>query len=92
MACQLHCFARLMRKSNRMRLRCTASTTPLEARAAGHRLVIVVGDKSYYGKAGFKPIPAGRATMPGAVDPARLLVAELVKGAFAGVSGLVRPE
>jgi predicted N-acetyltransferase YhbS len=30
--------------------------------------------------------------MPGPVDPARLLVAELVDGAFEGVSGAVRPE
>jgi predicted N-acetyltransferase YhbS len=30
--------------------------------------------------------------MPGPVDPARLLVAELVDGAFEGVSGPVRPE
>jgi predicted N-acetyltransferase YhbS len=30
--------------------------------------------------------------MPGPVDPQRLLVAELVEGAFAGVSGTVRPQ
>jgi predicted N-acetyltransferase YhbS len=30
--------------------------------------------------------------MPGPVDPARLLVAELVDGAFDGVSGPIRPE
>ena len=30
--------------------------------------------------------------MPGPVDPARLLVAELEEGAFAGVSGAIRPE
>jgi predicted N-acetyltransferase YhbS len=63
-----------------------------EARAKGHRLVVLVGDKPYYGKCGFKRIPPGRANMPGPVDPARLLVAELVDGAFAGVSGPIRPE
>ena len=63
-----------------------------EARAKGHRLVILVGDEPYYGKCGFKPIPPGRAMMPGPVDPARLLVAELVDGAFDGVSGAVQPE
>jgi predicted N-acetyltransferase YhbS len=63
-----------------------------EARAKGHRLVILVGDEPYYGKAGFKLIPPGRAIMPGPVDPARLLVAELVEGAIDGVSGPVRPE
>jgi predicted N-acetyltransferase YhbS len=63
-----------------------------EAGAKGHRLVILVGDEPYYGKAGFKPVPPGRAIMPGPVDVARLLVAELSEGAFDGVSGQVRPE
>jgi predicted N-acetyltransferase YhbS len=62
------------------------------ARAKGHRLVILVGDEPYYGKAGFKRVPPGRATMPGPVDPARLLVAELAEGAFEGVSGPIRAE
>jgi predicted N-acetyltransferase YhbS len=63
-----------------------------EARAQGHRLVILVGDEPYYGKFGFKRIPPGRAVMPGPVDPARLLVAELAAGAFDGVSGRIRSE
>src|SRR6185436_19673820 len=33
-----------------------------QAQAAGHRLVLLVGDEPYYGKAGFKPIPKGRVT------------------------------
>jgi predicted N-acetyltransferase YhbS len=61
------------------------------AKSAGHRLVVLVGDEPYYGKAGFKPVPKGRAIMPGPVDPARLLVCELVDGAFEGVSGLIVP-
>ncbi len=63
-----------------------------EASAKGHRLVVLVGDEPYYGKSGFRRIPPGRVVMPGPVDPTRLLVAELVDGAFAGVSGRVRPE
>lgn len=63
-----------------------------EARTKGHRLVILVGDEPYYGKSGFKRIPPGRAAMPGPVDPGRLLVAELVEGAFDGVSGPIRPD
>jgi predicted N-acetyltransferase YhbS len=63
-----------------------------EARKRGHRLVILVGDEPYYGKTGFKPVPPERAVMPGPVDPARLLVAELAEGAFDGVSGQIRAE
>jgi predicted N-acetyltransferase YhbS len=63
-----------------------------DAAANGHKLVLLVGDEPYYGKAGFKPVPPGRATMPGPVDPGRLLVAELDGGAFEGVSGMIRPD
>ena len=63
-----------------------------EAKGKGHRLVVLVGDEPYYGKSGFKPIPKGRASMPGPVDPSRLLVCELVEGAFDGVSGPIRPD
>ena len=62
------------------------------AAAQGERLVILVGDEPYYGRSGFRRIPPGRAIMPGPVDPARLLVAELVPGAFEGVSGRVLGE
>ncbi len=63
-----------------------------EAKAKGHRLVLLVGDEAYYSRVGFKPVLKGRATMPGPVDYRRLLVAELVDGAFAGVSGAIRPD
>jgi len=63
-----------------------------DARDSGHRLVVLVGDEPYYARAGFKRIPKGQVRMPGPVDPARLLVAELVDGAFAGVAGPIRPE
>ena len=63
-----------------------------DAKAAGHTLVVLVGDEPFYGKSGFKCIPKGQAKMPGPVDPARLLVAELKPGAFAGVSGMIRPH
>jgi predicted N-acetyltransferase YhbS len=63
-----------------------------DAAAKGHRLVVLVGDEPYYGKCGFKRVPPGRATMPGPVDPARLLVAELAPSAFEGVSGPIRPD
>ncbi|HZS64000.1 MAG TPA: N-acetyltransferase [Xanthobacteraceae bacterium] len=63
-----------------------------EAKAKGHRLVVLVGDEPYYARAGFKRIPKGVVSMPGPVDPQRLLVAELAPGAFDGVHGAIRPE
>ena len=63
-----------------------------EAKAKSHRLVLLVGDEPYYGRVGFKAVPKGRAIMPGPVDYARLLVAELTEGAFEGVSGPIRPD
>ena len=63
-----------------------------DAKAAGHRLVVLVGDEPFYGKSGFKRVPKGQVKMPGPVNPARLLVAELVPGAFDGVTGTVRPD
>jgi predicted N-acetyltransferase YhbS len=63
-----------------------------DAKAGGHRLVLLVGDEPYYSRVGFKAVPKGRATMPGPVDYSRLLVAELVDGAFTEVSGAIRPD
>jgi predicted N-acetyltransferase YhbS len=63
-----------------------------DAKAAGHRLVVLVGDEAYYSRVGFKGIPNGRTAMPGPVDPARLLVCELAVDAFEGVSGPIRPD
>lgn len=63
-----------------------------EATARGHRLVFLVGDEPYYGKHGFRHIPRGQITMPGPVDPARLLVAELEPGAFGHLTGAMQPD
>jgi predicted N-acetyltransferase YhbS len=63
-----------------------------DARAAGHALVVLVGDEPFYSKSGFKRIPKGQVKLPGPVDPARLLVAELKAGAFNGVKGMIRPD
>src|ERR1700751_6058861 len=63
-----------------------------DAKAKGHRLVLLVGDEAYYSRVGFMKVPKGRATMPGPVDYDRLLVAELASGAFDGVSGAIRPD
>jgi predicted N-acetyltransferase YhbS len=62
------------------------------AKESGHKLVVLVGDSAYYQRSGFKRVPKGQVTMPGPVDPARLLIAELSDGAFTGVAGEIRPE
>lgn len=59
------------------------------ARAAGMALVILVGDEPYYGRFGFARVPMGQIMLPGPVDPMRVLVAELVPGTSAGITGLV---
>jgi predicted N-acetyltransferase YhbS len=63
-----------------------------DARDKGHKLVVLVGDEPYYGRVGFKRVPRGTITMPGPADPARILAVELIEGALAGVSGIVRPD
>jgi predicted N-acetyltransferase YhbS len=60
------------------------------ARGEGFSLVLLVGDMPYYGKFGFKPVPPAQITLPGPVDPARLLYVELVPGAIAGAAGPVK--
>src|SRR5260370_28552242 len=44
-----------------------------QAKASSHRLVVLVGDEPHYGKSGFNRGPKRRASIPGPVDPARLL-------------------
>lgn len=61
------------------------------AAAAGHGLVILVGDEPYYARAGFRKLPEGRLELPGPVDPGRLLYRELARGALDGARGLVLP-
>ena len=57
------------------------------ARAEGFALVLLVGDMPYYGRFGFTPVSPGQVTLPGPVDPARLLALELIPGALAAASG-----
>ena len=63
-----------------------------EARAGGHKLILLVGDEPYYSRVGFRMIAKGQVTMPGPVDHRRLLALELADGAFDGVKGPVRPD
>jgi predicted N-acetyltransferase YhbS len=59
------------------------------AKGQGFGLVLLVGDMPYYGRLGFVAVPPGQITLPGPVDPARLLANELQPGVLAGATGLV---
>lgn len=58
--------------------------------AQGARLVLLVGDESYYGRLGFSATPEGGVRLPGPVDPKRVLWRALVAGAESGVEGPVK--
>jgi predicted N-acetyltransferase YhbS len=60
-----------------------------KAKELGHRSVVLVGDEPYYSRVGFSKVPAGRMTMPGPVDYARLLWRELAPGGLEGLSGAI---
>ncbi len=59
----------------------------IQARAEDERLVILVGDLGFFGPLGFEAVPPGRVTLPGPVDPRRLLWRALSPGALDGVGG-----
>ncbi len=57
------------------------------AKKANAPLVVLVGDAPYYSPFGFTQLPPGKITLPGPVDPARLLAVELEDGALQRFSG-----
>ena len=61
-----------------------------EARRLGHRVVLLVGDASYYGRFGFSAAKTGALRLPGPFEPERLLGIELKAGALDGARGLIR--
>lgn len=61
-------------------------------RERGIALVILVGDRPYYERFGFRPVPPGQILMPGPVNPARILAAELTSGALATYRGMVAAD
>ena len=63
-----------------------------DARDARIALVVLVGDEPYYGRLGFRRIPVGKITLPGPVNPSRLLAAELVPDALATYAGVIAAE
>ncbi len=60
------------------------------AEATGEAWVILVGDAPYYRPLGFRHCVGQHVKLPGPVDPARVLVAELKPGAAGRLKGLVR--
>jgi predicted N-acetyltransferase YhbS len=61
-----------------------------EARARGHRAMILVGDAPYYARAGFAPLAPAQMRLPGPVDTTRILGLALVSGALDMMKGEVR--
>jgi predicted N-acetyltransferase YhbS len=57
---------------------------------AGHDLILLVGDASFFAKLSFEAIPPGQVVLPGPVDPRRVLWRALTPGAADGVQGAVR--
>lgn len=57
--------------------------------AAGHRVVLLVGDAPYYNRFGFTRDLTLPLSLPGPVDLDRFLGLEMVPGALKGVSGMV---
>jgi predicted N-acetyltransferase YhbS len=65
------------------------------ARAAGHRVCVVVGDPNYYRPFGFISASAQGLSLPGPVEPERFQVLALAPGALEevyGVIGRARPQ
>jgi predicted N-acetyltransferase YhbS len=55
------------------------------AAEAGEAIIVLVGDLPYFGPLGFAPAP--RVTLPGPVDPRRVLVRALKSGTDSGLEG-----
>jgi len=56
---------------------------------ADEAYILLVGDLPLFGPHGFEPVPAGQVSMPGPVNPARVLIHPLKSDGFQG-AGLAR--
>jgi len=61
-------------------------------RAANRPIIVLVGDEPYYARVGYRRVPPGRITLPGPVDPMRLLALEIVPETLKTLSGEVRGD
>jgi len=59
------------------------------ARTGGHKLILLVGDESYYARFGFRP-HRQPITLPAPADPHRVLICELEQGTQIQATGKVR--
>ncbi|HZC17808.1 MAG TPA: N-acetyltransferase [Caulobacteraceae bacterium] len=60
------------------------------AKAAGHGLILLVGDAPYFEALGFQVVPKGRIVMPGPVDPDRVMFISFTGDA--DLAGMVRAD
>ena len=60
-----------------------------QARAQGHKVIVLVGDPEYYNPFGFTREQALTLALPGPVEERRFLALGLVPGALDGVSGMI---
>lgn len=59
------------------------------AKKAGWPAVVLVGDEPYYGPLGFNRMPRGQISLPGPVDPNRVLAHEIEPGAVTKLKGML---
>ena len=60
-----------------------------QARALGHKVIVLVGDPEYYNPFGFTREQALSLALPGPVEERRFLALGLAPGALDGVSGMI---
>jgi predicted N-acetyltransferase YhbS len=60
-----------------------------QARALGHKVIVLVGDPEYYNPFGFTRELALSLALPGPVEERRFLALGLAPGALDGVSGMI---
>ena len=60
-----------------------------EAKARGHRAVVLLGDAPYYSRFGFSAAKTGQLSLPGAFERDRLLGLELQEGGLDGAWGMI---
>lgn len=61
-----------------------------EAKVLDVALILLVGDEAYYKRHGYKRVPMRQITLPGPVDPMRLLALEIAPNALATTRGELR--